>query len=212
MLPTCLLPTRRPVLSLLAMPEPEFYDLFVGDYERIGFDEPDIQIIDAFNDLVAERAYALMSDWQHREAVIETVSCFAPLAADIPSLDEAILDTSRWLCSNGMRVALRAKGLAYETAELLAARCQEMADEEDESDGDPHANHAYAISEVSRLAETATNHLVFGGVWVTLSLMADRIRVIVDLCNHGEIDMGGHYWDGDEDTDMDPATPPLVTV
>lgn len=212
MLPTCLLPARRPVLSLMAMPESEFYDLFIGDYETSGFDEPDILVIDAFNDLVSERAHALMSDWQHREAVIEIVSCFAPIASGVDTLDDAIEETSKWMCANGTRVALRAKGLAYETAELLAARCQEMADEDDHSDGDPHENHYAAVKEVTRLSDTAVLHLVFGEVWVSLALLANRVRVLVDLTEHGEIDMGGHFWDGDEDADMDPAVPPLVTV
>lgn len=212
MLPISLLPTRRPVLALMAMPEAEFLNLYIGDGDGMEFEEPDLLIIDAFNDLVTERAHHLMSDWQHREAVIDIVECFAPLPSCVESLDEAILEVSRWLGGHGPRAALRAKGLAYETAEIIADRCQDMVDEQDHSEGDPEVNHQRAIADVARLAETSTFHLVFGDVWIGLALLSDRVRVMIDLASEGEVDMGGHHWDGDEDRDVDPTTPPLMMV
>lgn len=212
MLPVSLLPTRRPVLSLMAMPETEFYDLYVGDGQGVRFDEPDIQVIDAFYDLVSERAYALMEDWQHREAVIDIVSCFAAIASDISFLDRTIAEVSKWMCGMGSRVSLQALGRVFETAELTAARCLDMLEDEDETDGDPFTNHQIALKAVMALSETCMLHLAFGDVWVCLSLLGDRVRVTVDLADQGEIDMGGHQWDGDEDTDVHPVSPPLVTV
>lgn len=208
-LPTCLLPVQRPVVHLMGMGESEFYDLFVGDDPRETFDAPDIAVIDAFYDLTTDRSHALLEDWQHREATIDIVSCFSPIASDIPSLDVAITAVSGWLSGMGNRTSLRACGMRFQQAEALADVAADLLAEDGRIDGDPVENHRRAVAALMELAETMTLHLAFGDIWVTLALLADRVRVMVDLPDEGEIDMGGHHWDGDEDAGGRPVTPPL---
>lgn len=210
MLPTCLLPAQRPVLALMGMTEGEFYDLFVGDGMGVEFELPDIQIIEAFNDLVEERAHALMHDWQHREAVIDIVSCFAPLASDVKALDCAITEVSRWLCGIGPRTTLKACGTDFQVAEALVAQTSEAMAED--PDGSGFGAYSVAVQRVTELARTYALHLAFGATWIDISLQGERVRVTVDLPEEGEVDMGGHHWDGDEGAGAAPATPPLETV
>jgi hypothetical protein len=210
MLPTCLLPAQRPVLSLMGMSEHEFYELFIGDGQGVEFEEPDIQVIEAFNDLVEERAHALIHDWQHREAVIDLVSCFAPLASGVPALDLAITEVSRWLCGIGPRTTLRACGTEFQVAEALVAQTSEaMADD---PEGGGFGAYSAAVQHAATLAKTYALHLAFDTLWIDISLQGDRVRVTIDLPEEGEVDMGGHHWDGDEDADAGPVTPPLETV
>jgi len=210
MLPTCLLPSPRPVIALMGMSDAEFHDLYVGDGQGTAFDAPDVQIIDAFNDLVEERATSLLDDWRHREATIDIVSCFAPIASDVASLDRSIMETSRWLSALGPRTTLRALGAGFQAAEALAERTAEDAAENEDDTG--FELHSQAVDRLNALAETCSLHLAFGDVWIRLSLLADRVRVMVDLPQEGEIDMGGHRWDGDEDSGANPVVPPLETV
>jgi len=207
-LPICLLPVSSPVTALMGMSQSEFYDLYIGDGMGIEYELPDIQVIEAFNTLVEERAHALIADWQHREAVINIVSCFAAIASDVDALDAAIHEVTSWLCGVGPRVTLRGKGQEYQVAEALARQTANAMIE----DQDAFNHHVKAAAEVAALARTCTLNLAFGDIWIDLALLSDRVRVTVDLPEEGEIDMDGHHWDGDEDADDDPVTPPLEMV
>lgn len=208
MLPISLLPAARPVETLMGMSEREFLDLYVGDGCGRDSDEPDAAVIDAFDALVDERTEILVPQWLHRDAVADLVSCFAPLASDVSFLDIAIQETSRWLSANGTRTALRSLGVDYETAEALAhsmveAACEGAATQEELD---------RAADAAGRLAETCMLHLAFGDVWVQLTLLADRIRVTVDLPEEGEVDMGGHHWGGDDDRDAAVRPDPVLVA
>lgn len=212
MLPISLLPTKSPALSLMAMPESEFFDLYIGEESQAPFEDEDVQIIQAFDEIVIERAMLLISDWQHREAVIDIVTCFTPIMQNVSVLDETILKISAWLCRHGTRVNIAAKGSAFEQAQAVIEDCLVFVENNDFSNGDPNENYQKALKTASELSKDCSMYLDFETIEITLFLKASRVQVLADLPNHGEIDLGGHYYDGDEDADGNLQLSPLVTI